>query len=214
MATTSPVLTFVRLANVLTTTLLRVGVKLVGPGDCPLYLFTVRGRKSGQPRTTPIAVFERDGKRYLLAPYGRVDWVRNLLAAGEATLTRGRRAEQFRAIELPTSEGGFAQNIYRDWQPDRALLWHRRRRLARGVRAPDDQPPGVCIAERSCDQRLRAAQASTSLRSRPRTFRLPSPRRGTGSEGEAFRLPSPRRGTGSEGRHSGSPLPGVGEGQE
>jgi len=37
------------------------------------YLLTVPGRKSGQPRTTPIAVVEQDGKRYLLAPYGVVD---------------------------------------------------------------------------------------------------------------------------------------------
>jgi deazaflavin-dependent oxidoreductase (nitroreductase family) len=106
MAKTYPVPTFVRLANVLTTALLRAGFKLVGPGACPLYLLTVRGRKSGQPRTTPIAILERDGKRYLLAPYGLVDWVRNLQAAGEAILTRGRRAEAVRAIELPSDEGG------------------------------------------------------------------------------------------------------------
>jgi deazaflavin-dependent oxidoreductase (nitroreductase family) len=112
MATTSRVPRFVRLANVLTTTLLRVGFKLAGPGDCPLYLFTVRGRKSGQPRTTPIAVFEHDGKRYLLAPYGRVDWVRNLQAAGEAVLTRGRRAEEVRAIELPGGEGGLVLKTF------------------------------------------------------------------------------------------------------
>jgi deazaflavin-dependent oxidoreductase (nitroreductase family) len=112
MATTSRVPRFVRLANVLMTTLLRVGFKLAGPGDCPLYLFTVRGRKSGQPRTTPIAVFEHDGKRYLLAPYGRVDWVRNLQAAGEAVLTRGRRAEEVRAIELPGGEGGLVLKTF------------------------------------------------------------------------------------------------------
>jgi deazaflavin-dependent oxidoreductase (nitroreductase family) len=97
---------FVRLANVMTTTLLRAGFKLMGPGDCPLYLLTVRGRKSGQPRTTPIATLERDGQRYLMTPYGAVDWVRNLRAAGAATLTRGRRAEEVRAIELPSGEAG------------------------------------------------------------------------------------------------------------
>jgi hypothetical protein len=56
MAKTSQVPTFVRLGNVLTTTLLRAGFKLVGPGDYPMYLLTVRGRKSGQPRTIPIVV--------------------------------------------------------------------------------------------------------------------------------------------------------------
>jgi deazaflavin-dependent oxidoreductase (nitroreductase family) len=91
-------------ANVLTTTLLRSGVKLVGFGRQPTYLLTVRGRKSGQPRTTPISVIEQEGKPYLLSPYGVVDWVRNLRAAGEATLTRGRRTEAVRATELPNDE--------------------------------------------------------------------------------------------------------------
>jgi deazaflavin-dependent oxidoreductase (nitroreductase family) len=104
MATATPIPRFVRAANVLTTTLLRVGVKLVGFGHHPTYLLTVRGRKSGEPRATPISVVEQDGKRYLLAPYGVVDWVRNLRAAGTATLTRGRRAEEVRAAELPSEE--------------------------------------------------------------------------------------------------------------
>jgi deazaflavin-dependent oxidoreductase (nitroreductase family) len=106
MATTSPVPKFVRVANVLTTTLLRAGVNLVGFGRHPTYLLTVRGRKSGEPRTTPVSVVERDGNRYLFAPYGVVDWVRNLRAAGAATLTRGHRAEAIRATELPGDEAG------------------------------------------------------------------------------------------------------------
>lgn len=104
MATTSQVPAFVRLGNFLTTTLLRAGIKVTGPNSVPMYLLTVRGRKSGQPRTTPLVVIEQDGNRYLLAPFGAVDWVRNLRAAGEATLTRGRRSEAIRAIELPRHE--------------------------------------------------------------------------------------------------------------
>jgi deazaflavin-dependent oxidoreductase (nitroreductase family) len=69
-----------------------------------MYLLTVRGRKSRQPRTVSIAIIERNGKRYLGAPFGEVDWVRNLRAAGEAILTRGRRAEAVNAIELPPWE--------------------------------------------------------------------------------------------------------------
>ena len=106
MATTSPVPRFVRVANVLTTTLLRSGVRLVGFGRHPTYLLTVRGRKSGAPRTTPVSVVEQAGKRYLFAPYGVVDWVRNLRAAGTATLTRGHRAQVIRATELPCDEAG------------------------------------------------------------------------------------------------------------
>jgi hypothetical protein len=47
---------------------------------------------------------QRNGKRYLGSPYGIVDWVRNLRAAGEAILTRGRRSETVNATELPPSE--------------------------------------------------------------------------------------------------------------
>lgn len=104
MTKKSQVPRFVRLANTMVMALMRAGFKLVGPGSSPMYLFTVRGRKSGQPRTTPIAVLEQDGRRYLLTPYGVVDWVRNLRAAGEATFTRGRRAEKICPVELPTSE--------------------------------------------------------------------------------------------------------------
>jgi deazaflavin-dependent oxidoreductase (nitroreductase family) len=108
MAKTFQLPMHVRAANVLIVTLLRAGVKLVGPflffGNYPMYLLTVRGRKSGQPRTVPLAIMERNGKRYVGSPYGIVDWVRNLRAAGEAMLTRGRRSETVKATELPPSE--------------------------------------------------------------------------------------------------------------
>ena len=108
MAKTNQAPRSVRVANVLIMTLLRAGLPLVGPGlvigNYPLYLLTVRGRKSGQPRTVPLVILERNGKRYVGSPYGIVDWVRNLRAAGEATLTRGRRSETVNARELPTGE--------------------------------------------------------------------------------------------------------------
>ncbi len=95
---------FVRVSNVLTMTLLRAGFKLVGPGNYPMYLLTVQGRKSGLPRTIPIVTIERNGKRYVGSVYGIVDWVRNLRAAGEAVLVRGRRSETVIVRELPQSE--------------------------------------------------------------------------------------------------------------
>jgi deazaflavin-dependent oxidoreductase (nitroreductase family) len=88
----------------MTSALLRAGVKLMGPGKSPMYLITVRGRKSGLPRSTPIATLALDGQRYLLTPYGVVDWVRNLRAAGTANLTRGRRTEEVKAVEVQGSE--------------------------------------------------------------------------------------------------------------
>jgi len=90
---------FVRVANKLVISLLRMGVKISVNA-----LLTVRGRKSGLPRTTPVAVIELNGQRYIIAAYGIVDWVRNLRAAGAATLTRSRRSEAISVAELPPAE--------------------------------------------------------------------------------------------------------------
>jgi len=108
MAKTQKVPAFVHVGNAITLTLLRIGLPLVGPfiffGNYPMYLLTVRGRKSGQPRTVAVAIIKRDGRRYVSSPYGIVDWVRNLRAAGEALLTRSRHAESVHVKELPRSE--------------------------------------------------------------------------------------------------------------
>jgi deazaflavin-dependent oxidoreductase (nitroreductase family) len=95
---------FTRWGNVLITLLLRAGIRLAGPGHYPLYLLTVRGRTSGQPRTVAIALMEQQDNRYLAATYGIVDWVRNLRVAREAILTRGRRAETVTAREVSQGE--------------------------------------------------------------------------------------------------------------
>ena len=79
--------------------LLRAGVK-VGR----MSLLTVRGRKTSQPRTTSVWLAEYDGSRFLVSTYGQTNWVRNLRAAGEATLTRGRRSERIAVVELGAKE--------------------------------------------------------------------------------------------------------------
>jgi deazaflavin-dependent oxidoreductase (nitroreductase family) len=55
------------------------------------YLLQVRGRKSGKLYSTPINLLEFSGKRFLVAPRGRTQWVRNAEAAGEVTLKKGRK---------------------------------------------------------------------------------------------------------------------------
>jgi len=60
----------------------------------------IRGRSSGQWRSTPVNVLTHDGRRYLVAPRGQTQWVRNLRAAGAGELRVGRRAEAFTATEL------------------------------------------------------------------------------------------------------------------
>ena len=90
---------FLKTFNTMIIALLRVGVKM---GN--MTLLTVRGRKSGQPRTTPVMLTQQNGQRWLFSPYGQVNWVRNLRAAGEATLTRGRHTERICAVELSARE--------------------------------------------------------------------------------------------------------------
>jgi deazaflavin-dependent oxidoreductase (nitroreductase family) len=68
-------------------------------------LVTIRGRTSGLPRTAGIAVIEVSGRRWVWAPWGEVNWVRNLRAAGRATIRqRDGRTEEVLATELDADE--------------------------------------------------------------------------------------------------------------
>jgi deazaflavin-dependent oxidoreductase (nitroreductase family) len=64
----------------------------------------VRGRTSGQIRTTPVNLLTLGEDRYLVAPRGVTQWVRNLRVAGEGRLRLGRHAEPFVATEVPDAE--------------------------------------------------------------------------------------------------------------
>jgi deazaflavin-dependent oxidoreductase (nitroreductase family) len=68
--------------------LLKIGIGL--PHN---FLLEVRGRKSGRVYSTPVNVLGRNGKRYLVAPRGYTQWVRNVIASGEAVLARGAPRE-------------------------------------------------------------------------------------------------------------------------
>lgn len=91
----SKVPSFVPVLNPLLRRLIQLGVPM-GPNA----LITVRGRKSGIPRTTAVAVIESGGRRWVVGTFGEVNWVRNLRAAGEAILIKGRRREAVHALEL------------------------------------------------------------------------------------------------------------------
>jgi len=97
MATRLPLL--VSVFNPVARRLLRGGIPL-GPNT----LLTVRGRKSGQPRTTGVALVEAEGRRWVVGTFGEVQWTQNLRAAGEGTLTRGRHQEPVEAVELDPEE--------------------------------------------------------------------------------------------------------------
>jgi deazaflavin-dependent oxidoreductase (nitroreductase family) len=64
----------------------------------------VPGRKTGEPRRTPVNLLTLEGQRYLVAPRGHTQWVRNLRASGSGRLLLGRRSERFSAVELPDDE--------------------------------------------------------------------------------------------------------------
>jgi deazaflavin-dependent oxidoreductase (nitroreductase family) len=85
--------------NAIAKPLLALGVPM-GPD----VLLTVRGRKSGLPRTTPVTICEHGGRRGFISPFGETNWARNLRAAGTATIRFGRRREDVRAVELDHDE--------------------------------------------------------------------------------------------------------------
>jgi deazaflavin-dependent oxidoreductase (nitroreductase family) len=71
--------------------------------ESPVVL-TVPGRKSGVPRSTPVTPMTVDGKRYVVGGFPGADWVRNVRAANEVTLRRGRKQERVRMVELAADE--------------------------------------------------------------------------------------------------------------
>jgi deazaflavin-dependent oxidoreductase (nitroreductase family) len=76
----------------------------VGIGPAHMRLLQVRGRKSGKIFSTPVDLLEISGKRYLVAPRGRTQWVRNAEAAGEVTLKRGSKLQRFRLRAMSDTE--------------------------------------------------------------------------------------------------------------
>jgi deazaflavin-dependent oxidoreductase (nitroreductase family) len=98
---------FMPLFNAVSRPLLKAGVPLAFNG-----LITVAGRKTGLPRMTPVAIIQMDDRRWVWAPWGEVDWVRNLRAAGKATVTLRRHKEEVTATELdPTEREGFFRDV-------------------------------------------------------------------------------------------------------
>ena len=79
--------------------LTRIGVSVYGSR-----VLVIRGRTSGLPRSVPVNVLAHDGSRYLVAPRGTTQWVRNLRAAGEGDLRLGRRTEHFHATEIADAD--------------------------------------------------------------------------------------------------------------
>jgi deazaflavin-dependent oxidoreductase (nitroreductase family) len=88
-----------RVFNAAVGRLTRMGISVWGSR-----VLAVRGRVSGEWRTTPVNPLTLDGERFLVAPRGNTQWVRNMRAAGGGELRIGRRVERFTATELPVEE--------------------------------------------------------------------------------------------------------------
>ena len=85
------------------TGLLRIGIPMG-----PMILLTVRGRKSGKMRTTPVDLFQRENRSFLVSTHRQEssNWVKNLREAGEGTLTRGLNRRSIKVVELPPDAAG------------------------------------------------------------------------------------------------------------
>ncbi len=123
--------------NKLLMVMLRLGVP-ISRHEAPVVL-TVPGRKTGKPRSTPVTPMHIDGKRYVVNGYPGADWVRNVRAARQVTLTQGRRSEQVRMVELRADDARpvlreFPGQVATGRRPDEACgrVDHRlRRRIGR-----------------------------------------------------------------------------------
>jgi len=110
--------------------LTRMGISVYGSR-----VLAVRGRKSGEWRTTPVNPLTIDGQRYLVSPRGNTQWVRNMRVAGGGELRIGRRAEKFTATELPVEERPAVLRAYlKKWKFEVGMFFQ-----GVGPDAPDDK---------------------------------------------------------------------------
>jgi deazaflavin-dependent oxidoreductase (nitroreductase family) len=83
---------------------LMIAMQRLGVPTGPAMVLTVPGRKTGQPRSTPMTPFDHDGGLYTVAGYPGADWAANARAAGLGTLSSGRRSRQVKIVPLSADE--------------------------------------------------------------------------------------------------------------
>jgi deazaflavin-dependent oxidoreductase (nitroreductase family) len=116
--------------NPQTALLSKLGISILGSRT-----LAVKGRKSGQWRTTPVNLLVHDGHRYLVSPRGETQWVRNLRAVGTGELRLGRRTESFRGRELGDDEKVAVLRAYlRKWGMETGIFFG-----GIGARSSDDK---------------------------------------------------------------------------
>ena len=88
-----------RVMNPLVAGLTRLGLSMWGSR-----VLEVRGRTSGEPRRVPVNLLSFEGGRYLVAPRGHTQWVRNIRVTHEGELLLGSKVEPIRVTEVPDAE--------------------------------------------------------------------------------------------------------------
>ncbi|OBG63244.1 nitroreductase family deazaflavin-dependent oxidoreductase [Mycobacterium sp. E735] len=126
-----------------------MAVQRLGIPTGPAMVLTVPGRKSGRPRSTPMTLFEFRGDLYVVAGYPGADWAANARAAGTGRLSRGRRSQQVRIVELSAAQ---ARPVLREF--------------------PVKVPVGVAFAKRSGMVRDGTADEFEALAGRLAVFRF------------------------------------------
>jgi deazaflavin-dependent oxidoreductase (nitroreductase family) len=105
--------------NVVVAGFTRIGISIWGSR-----VLEVRGRTSGEPRRTPVNLLTLDGARYLVAPRGETQWVRNLRVAGGGVLIVGRRREPFRAVEVADADKrGILRAYLKRWKAEVGMFF-------------------------------------------------------------------------------------------
>lgn len=94
-----------------------------GRGADYRYILTVEGRKSGLAKSTPVDVMEVNGQRWLVAPYGEVNWVKNARASGQVELSRGGTPSRWKAEEVRGLDAVPAIRRYITSVPVTAAYW-------------------------------------------------------------------------------------------
>jgi deazaflavin-dependent oxidoreductase (nitroreductase family) len=117
--------------------LTRLGISVWGSRE-----LRVRGRKSGEWRTVPVNLLTYEGHRYLVAPRGDTQWVRNIRIAGGGELRVGRRVESFRAVEIADGDKVEILRAYlRRWKMEVGVFFD-------GVSADSTDADLLAIADR------------------------------------------------------------------
>lgn len=78
-----------------------IALQRLGISVGTMHVLSVRGRKSGAIKSTPVSPLTVDGSRYIVAGFDRADWVKNVRAQGEGVLSRGRKRRAVRLTEVP-----------------------------------------------------------------------------------------------------------------